>query len=63
MESVMEVRSENGYALSRDEGEAFWLFGMLQVVKIGKAESGGAHGLQRRERVHGEQLQPGHRPV
>ncbi len=28
-----------------DEGEAFWLLGMLQTIKIGRDDTGGAYGL------------------
>jgi quercetin dioxygenase-like cupin family protein len=45
METVADARSETGYALARDEGEAFWLLGMLQTVKIGKADAGGRFGM------------------
>jgi quercetin dioxygenase-like cupin family protein len=45
MATVLEARSQAGYALARDEGEAFWLLGMLQTVKIGKADTDGRYGL------------------
>ena len=38
-------RAAQGYALAHDEGEAFWLLGMLQTVKIGRADTGGGYGL------------------
>jgi quercetin dioxygenase-like cupin family protein len=38
-------RATNGYALAHDEGEAFWLTGMLQTLKISGADSGGRYGL------------------
>jgi quercetin dioxygenase-like cupin family protein len=38
-------RATRGYALASDEGEAFWLTGMLQTVKIGQADTGGRYGL------------------
>ncbi len=34
-----------GYALHENEGEAFWLLGMLQTIKIGKDDTDGAYGL------------------
>ena len=34
-----------GYGLGTDEGEAFWLLGMLQTVKIGRADTNGSFGL------------------
>jgi quercetin dioxygenase-like cupin family protein len=46
MSSTTEIdRGKGGYALANDEGEAFWLLGMLQTVKIGKADAGGQFGL------------------
>lgn len=45
MSTTMEARSDAGYALARDEGEAFWLLGMLQTVKIGKADTDGRFGM------------------
>jgi mannose-6-phosphate isomerase-like protein (cupin superfamily) len=38
-------RATFGYALAHDEGEAFWLTGMLQTVKIAAADTGGRYGL------------------
>ena len=38
-------RATHGYALAHDEGEAFWLAGMLQTIKIGAADTGGRYGL------------------
>ena len=38
-------RAMRGYALAKDEGEAFSLFGMLQTVKIGRADTSGGFGL------------------
>ncbi len=38
-------RATSGYALAHNEGEAFWLLGMLQTVKIGRADTGGAYGM------------------
>jgi quercetin dioxygenase-like cupin family protein len=44
--SVISVdRVKNGYALAHDEGEAFWLLGMLQTVKVGRADTGGQFGM------------------
>ena len=44
--SVMTAeRAKTGYALAHDEGEAFWLLGMLQTVKIGRADTDGRFGL------------------
>src|SRR6187401_1296258 len=35
----------HGYRLGPDEGEAFWLLGMLDVIKIGGADTNGEYGL------------------
>jgi quercetin dioxygenase-like cupin family protein len=43
--TVVSERTTDGFALGKDEGEAHWLLGMLEVVKIGAAETGGAFGL------------------
>jgi quercetin dioxygenase-like cupin family protein len=38
-------RAKSGYALAHDEGEAFYLLGMLETVKIGRADTSGQFGL------------------
>jgi quercetin dioxygenase-like cupin family protein len=38
-------RTKSGYALAHDEGEAFWLLGMLQTVKVGRADTAGQFGM------------------
>ncbi len=38
-------RGTTGYALAHDQGEAFWLAGMLETVKISGADTGGRYGL------------------
>jgi quercetin dioxygenase-like cupin family protein len=38
-------RARHGYALAQNEGEAFWLLGMLQTVKIGRADARGEFGM------------------
>jgi mannose-6-phosphate isomerase-like protein (cupin superfamily) len=45
MSTVVADRATLGYALAQDEGEAFWLLGMLEIVKIGRADTGGRFGL------------------
>ena len=45
MATVASDRAQQGYALDADEGEAFWLFGMLQTIKIGQADTDGEYGL------------------
>ena len=44
-EPAMSSRAAAGYALAHDEGEAFWLLGMLQTIKIGRADTDGKFGL------------------
>ena len=39
MTTTTADRGARGYALASDEGEAFWLTGMLQTVKIGQADT------------------------
>jgi quercetin dioxygenase-like cupin family protein len=45
MATTTTDRVSQGYALAHDEGEAFWLLGMLQTVKIGRADTDGRLGL------------------
>src|SRR5262245_1689245 len=45
MATVTADNTTHGYARARDEGEAFWLLGMLQTVKMGRADTGGRLGL------------------
>lgn len=45
MTTTTADRATGGYALAQDEGEAFWLAGLLQTVKIGGADTGGRYGL------------------
>ena len=45
MATVVEARAQAGYSLARDEGEAFWLLGMLQTVKVGRADADGRFGM------------------
>jgi quercetin dioxygenase-like cupin family protein len=45
MTVVSSDRAKLGYLLDRDEGEAFWLLGMLEVLKIGGEDTNGEFGL------------------
>ena len=45
MTVVTPERAVEGYALGKDEGEAFWLLGMLEIVKIGREQTNGEYGL------------------
>ncbi len=45
MTTMAADRAMRGYALAHDEGEAFWLFGMLETIKVGRADTGGQFGL------------------
>ena len=38
-------RAKLGYGLGKEEGEAFWLLGMLETIKIGREDTGGEYGL------------------
>jgi quercetin dioxygenase-like cupin family protein len=38
-------RAGAGYLLDENEGEAFWMLGMLQTIKISARDTGGASGL------------------
>ena len=38
-------RAKLGYGLGKDEGEAFWLLGMLETIKISAEDTGGEYGL------------------
>jgi quercetin dioxygenase-like cupin family protein len=43
--AIADERARLGYKLANDEGESFWLLGMLQTVRIGRADTGGRYGL------------------
>src|SRR5215212_9397148 len=45
MAVVAAERANDGYMLGKGEGEAHWLLGMLEIIKISGAETGGAYGL------------------
>jgi quercetin dioxygenase-like cupin family protein len=45
MTAVTAERATDGYLLDRDEGEAYWLLGMLQTIKIGRDDTDGQYGL------------------
>jgi quercetin dioxygenase-like cupin family protein len=45
MTSAGTDRARTGYALKNDEGEAFWLLGMLQTIRIGRNDTDGRYGL------------------
>ena len=45
MTAISAERAEQGYALGENEGEAIWLLGMLQTIKIGREDTDGAYGL------------------
>jgi hypothetical protein len=38
-------RAKQGYQLGKDEGDAFYLLGMLEIVKISGRDTNGAYGL------------------
>src|SRR3954454_5666528 len=45
MSVVSPDRAKHGYLLGKDEGEAYWLLGMLEIVKISGAATDGKYGL------------------
>ena len=45
MTAVSAERAKDGYLLGKDEGEAHWLLGMLEIVKISGADTNGEFGL------------------
>ena len=45
MTTITAERAQAGYALANDEGEAFWLLGMLQTIKIGRDDTAGRYGM------------------
>ena len=45
MNSNLDERGRLGYLLDGDEGQAFWLLGMLETVKISGEDTGGEYGL------------------
>ena len=45
MSTIATERGQAEYALDNNEGEAFWLFGMLETIKIGKDDTAGRYGL------------------
>lgn len=44
-ETLSDARAQAGYALGSQDGEAFWLLGMLQTIKIGRADTNGQYGM------------------
>ena len=45
MSDVSTERAKLGYRLNKEEGEAFWLLGMLETIKIGMDDTAGNFGL------------------
>jgi quercetin dioxygenase-like cupin family protein len=43
--TISPERADLGYVLHDDEGEAFWMLGMLQTIRIGRDDTGGRYGL------------------
>ena len=43
--STMSAAADLGYGLEENEGEAIWLLGMLQTIKIGRDDTAGEYGL------------------
>ena len=40
MTTIAPERATLGYGLDSDEGEALWVLGMLQTIKIGRDDTG-----------------------
>src|SRR6266511_2514551 len=45
MATIAPDRAQLGYVLDDNEGEAFWLLGMLQTIKVGRDDTAGQYGL------------------
>ena len=45
MTTISPERAQLGYLLDENEGEAFWLLGMLQTIKISRDDTAGQYGL------------------
>src|SRR5947209_4525227 len=43
--TISQDRATLGYSLRNEEGEAFWLLGMLQTIRIGRDDTDGQYGL------------------
>src|SRR5947209_1836117 len=43
--TISQDRTILGYSVRNDEGEAFWLLGMLQTIRIGRDDTDGQYGL------------------
>jgi hypothetical protein len=43
MLTIAADRATRGYALAQDEGEEFWLFGMLVTIKISGNDTAGQY--------------------
>ena len=45
MSDVSTERAKLGYSLGKEEGEAFWVLGMLETLKISRDDTAGQFGL------------------
>jgi quercetin dioxygenase-like cupin family protein len=45
MTAVSPARATDGYLLGKDEGEAYWVLGMLEIIKISGQDTNGQYGL------------------
>lgn len=45
MSATLSERAASGYALGKDEGESFYVLGMLETIKVGSADTGGGFGM------------------
>ena len=45
MTTTAQEQAKPGFLLDENEGEAFWLLGMLETIKISGKDTGGEYGL------------------
>ena len=45
MTAASPTRARDGYVLGKDEGEAYWLLGMLEIIKLSGRDTNGEYGL------------------
>jgi len=45
MSEVSTERAKLGYRLGKEEGEAFWVLGMLETIKVSRDDTSGQFGL------------------
>jgi hypothetical protein len=43
--TISKDRANLGYGLRNEEGESFWLLGMLQTIRISRDDTAGRYGM------------------